>query len=218
MYTGIEHVVVDVNSADARVAGSDENDQMAFAPIAADSGTLTRQGDHTDYRLIRVRGLDLDLGGGADEVTIVGTVVKDEFTATETGSLLTVDVTGEDGRGQQVPLQSTALIGVESLRLDGLAGRDTFEIMPGETPISIDGGDPIGEQGGTGDFLAVPRKRMLKLVPNSTREAWSSMPRKSALIASRPRRCGSFRAASNRTRESLFLREIAASWRTEMGP
>ena len=47
--------------------------------------------------------------------------------------------------------------GIESLEVWGLEGDDTFDVRPGDIPVFIDGGDPIGAIGAS---LALLRARL----------------------------------------------------------
>ncbi len=71
------------------------------------------------------------------------------------GETITVDTTPGSAVvqvGGLLPVNFTVTL-IESLRVFGEAGNDTFNVTPGGIPIFIDGGDPIGTT--PGDLLNV---------------------------------------------------------------
>ena len=112
---------------------------------------------------------NFDLGGGEDTLIVIGSTYGTTPPAADEPQVFDVNASDTDttipGRlpdpipARQVRVDNEGdntndgvvtwtTDGIESLEVWGLEGDDTFNVVPGEIPVFIDGGDPIGTSAG----------------------------------------------------------------------
>ncbi len=140
---GIEAVTLDINDGSLSVTGTPADDNLVYTPTGAEAGKFQQTGSELVFNFLNLTGTFLVLGGAAndsDSVTIQGTSSRDTFT------IDAVARTAQVNTFKPVTLGDT----VESLTALGLAGDDTFNVVPAPEVggglnnllINIDGGIP----------------------------------------------------------------------------
>lgn len=135
---GIENLTLDAAGGAVTYVGNAEPNSVTVTPTAGDSAIVAQDGLDTAISLTGAGSLLVDLVGGSDTLTVVGTQGADGITVTPTqvavNALLPVDYVGGT---------------VEALRVLGLDGSDLFNLTPSvTTSIFLDGGNPIGVEPG----------------------------------------------------------------------
>ena len=164
-YAGIEHLNVTANIAagtlDVTVEGTDVDDDVTVTVLDALSGVITTDGAHPNitYSNSAADGMAVatfDLGDGEDTLIVHGSAVGDRSAAPPIPQVFDIDVPGmmvtiDDDPSTPATNDGTVAWtanSLESLEVHGLEGDDTFDVTPGDIPVFIDGGDPIGETAG----------------------------------------------------------------------
>lgn len=117
--TATERLDVDAAGGSVTTTATTADDDVAFQPESADSGTLQLAGSPMTVHLASLGGVNrVDLQGGDDAVTIRGTTGADRFAV---------------GRGTELSTQVGALLparvaGAEQAQLQGLGGDDEFDV------------------------------------------------------------------------------------------
>ena len=144
-------------------AGTGTTLTVAAQLVSSTGTTITGGGDNDNYAISYPTGttnsgtVTLSDAAGTDAVVINGTAGADSLfftTANPPTTLTTEQVTRGNSTSEPITLPST----IESLRLNGLAGNDTFNVQPSKLfPVTVDGGSPVlGDLGvPPGDTLAI---------------------------------------------------------------
>lgn len=138
--SGFEQINVDAGNQSVAIAGTQFDDEISYTPLKAsglDFAAVSRAGVNTQFLLANAASITLDPVGGLDTVIVNGNVADNTIDVVEGATDLDVTIVG---------LKSLKLVAAntEFLEVNGHAGNDAFNVTPGTTPISIDGGDPIG--------------------------------------------------------------------------
>ena len=149
---GVEVANLDAAGNALTVVGTSQNDVITYTPTGASAGTFTNAGLNTVFNFTTVTGAFTVAGGtgnGADQLILDGTNSRDLFEINQgarTAQVLSNNVTAL----KTVTIDPT----IEELTANGLAGQDTFQIIPaagvGAFPqdnllINVDGGAGTGE-------------------------------------------------------------------------
>jgi hypothetical protein len=147
---GIENLEVDAGGGDVTYNGNAADNDVTVSPSAADAAGIAHAGLDAQINVANVASLLVDLLGGSNSLTVLGTQGDDAITVT--GAQVAVNL-----------LLPVDYLNVQSLSVLGGDGSDTFTVTPSATTsIFIDGGDPIGVTGDTlvlnaaGDATFVP--------------------------------------------------------------
>jgi Ca2+-binding RTX toxin-like protein len=137
-------VTLNAGSGAITVNGHVGPDDIVVTPTTADTAVVQLAGTPPAVSLTTTGTLTVAEGNAndGDTLTVRGTPNADT---------ITVDATAITVAGLKAVNYSSA--NIESLRVEGDAGADTFNVTPGTRPIFIDGGDPIG--GTPGDRINV---------------------------------------------------------------
>jgi hypothetical protein len=129
---GIENLEVDAGGGDVTYNGNAADNDVTVSPSAADAAGIAHAGLDAQINVANVASLLVDLLGGSNSLTVLGTQGDDAITVT--GAQVAVNL-----------LLPVDYLNVQSLSVLGGDGSDTFTVTPSATTsIFIDGGDPIG--------------------------------------------------------------------------
>ncbi|MCA9118853.1 MAG: hypothetical protein KDB11_01650, partial [Planctomycetales bacterium] len=140
VYSGIERLVIEAAGNTVRVEGNAfDEDAFTVRPNDAMGAEVTIAGTDTVLQVNNsdTAGIEIDGNDGAgfaNSLLVIGT---------DAGETIDVDVTTVPNVsvGSRLPVN---IIDIQSLAIDGGDGNDTFNVTPGDWPVLIDGGDPIG--------------------------------------------------------------------------
>ncbi len=145
--TGVEVVNLSANGNALTVVGTTNDDVITYTPTGSDTGTFTSNGLNTQFNFSSVAGaftVDGGAGDSADELIVRGTNTRDTIQIDQ--GARTVQVLANNVTALKlVTLANT----METLTVLGLAGQDTFQLIPGagvgafpldNLLINIDGG------------------------------------------------------------------------------
>ncbi len=145
--TGVEIANLDANNNALTALGTTNDDVITYTPTGADTGTFTNEGLNTVFNFSAVAGaftVDGGAGDSADELIVQGTNTRDTIQIDQ--DLRTVQVLSNN----VTPLKLVTLANtMETLSVLGLAGQDTFQLIPaagiGGFPldnllVNVDGG------------------------------------------------------------------------------
>lgn len=152
-------ILIDADHGDADSAGAT---LTISGRLVSGSGTTISSSDDADSYVITYPSGSTNSGtitiadlGGTDAVIINGTSSADVFFVTTTAP--TTATTEQVTRGTTTAEPIVIPQAIESLRLNGLDGNDSFTVQPSSLfPITIDGGNPVtGPSVPPGDSLLV---------------------------------------------------------------
>ncbi|WP_237607275.1 CHRD domain-containing protein [Roseimaritima sediminicola] len=156
-YSGIETLNADAGGVGLNVVATGEDDDVTVTVLDANSGrlehgyTMNRLGQPladpaaplVRYTNTGASAINVDLAGGEDTLNVVGNALAQTFDVDVTTGTVAIDdapLAGNDG--------TVTYVNNESLGVFGLEGDDTFDVTPGQIPVFIDGGDPVGSSAG----------------------------------------------------------------------
>ncbi len=123
------------------VNGSADDEKLTVTPRASGAGAqIEMAGNATTVNTFGSAITDVDLSGGDDLLRVVGQ------TSAETIAI--------NGTQVVTPSGTVNFTGTEALEVSGGEGSDTFNVLPSDIPVFIDGGDPIGVRPG-GDRINI---------------------------------------------------------------
>ncbi|MEX2113817.1 MAG: Ig-like domain-containing protein [Pirellulales bacterium] len=152
--SGVEIANLSANGNALTALGSTNDDVIVYTPTGSDTGTFAANSLNTQFNFSSVTGaftVDGGAGDSADELIVRGSNTRDTFQINQgarTVQVLTNNVTAL----KTVTLAST----METLTAEGLAGQDTFQVIPaagiGAFPLD---NLLINVEGGTGSNALV---------------------------------------------------------------
>jgi len=167
-YSDIETVNLNAGGVDLSVAATAGDDNVAVTVLSAASGkiedglSLDRLGELPSTLIPPVinytnitGALAVDLAGGEDTLAIVGNALTQTFNINASAADFAFPLYGvvpastvQVDDGNDLTLDGVVTwTNNESVQVGGLEGDDTFNVLPGDVAVFIDGGDPIGVTG-----------------------------------------------------------------------
>ena len=133
---GVEVANVNAGANPVNIRGTNQSDSMVYTPTSATSGNFTNAGLNTRFSLTNSPTVTVDLAAGDDTLTV---------RATSQSDTITVDVpTGVVNTGGLGGVVNFITASLEALSILALQSADTITVTPGDVPVFVDGGDPIG--------------------------------------------------------------------------
>ncbi|MFO0904332.1 MAG: dockerin type I domain-containing protein [Pirellulales bacterium] len=145
-YTGLVAIGVDAGNAVVEVRGTLLDDDITVTPTDANSGLVVDNWAFTPdvfYFTTGGNAVHIDAAGGEDTVAVVGNALSQTFDIDIPASSVSIDDLNNAVNDGIVTWENN-----ESLEVYGLQGDDTFNVVAGDIPLFVDGGDPIGQTAG----------------------------------------------------------------------